>query len=288
MKTRRTAADPDPARKPSSAKSFGLRRREPSRRGKVLRFVPESDSGWERVLSPVLEAAESRQRRVGGELHEGLSQHLAGLALLAGALAARLGRGCPEEVGAALEIAQGLGATVQTARELALGLYPVDAVFGGAYAILDHVAARACRERQVHWEMHHEGQEPELEESRRIQLCRILEETIDQAVRERGAGRVRVELRCEDRGFLLLVADDGRNTGRAACASRVLLACQARLFGAQMRVRKCLGGGRQVSFRWEQGTADQKPKAGSGEARASHQSSSGWPAKIQRRAAAAR
>ena len=285
MKTPRVAAVPAPARKPSPAKSFGLRRRESSRRGKVFRYAPESEAGWERVLSPVVEAAEKRQRRVGMELHEGLSQHLAGLALLAGALATRLGRDLSEEASAAMEIARGLGETVQTAREQALDLYPVDAVYGGAHAILDHVAARACRNRRVHWEMHHEGVEPELEEVRKIQLCRMLEETIDQAVRERGAGRVRVELKSEEGAYVLSVVDDGRKTG--ACPGRVLLAAQARLFGAEMRVRKCLGGGRQVSFRWEQ-AADQKAEAGSGAVMASHPSSRVWPAKIQRNAAAAR
>ncbi len=254
----------------------------------MLRYALESEAGWGRALSPVVEAAERRQRRVGMELHEGLSQHLAGLALLAGALATRLGRGHSEEASAALEIARGLGETVQTARELAVGLYPVDAVYGGAHAILDHVAARACRNRRVHWEMHHEGVEPELEEVRKIQLCRMLEETIDQAVGERGAGRVRVELRSEEGDYVLLVVDDGRKTGRVACTGRALLACQARLFGAEMRVRKCLGGGRQVSFRWAQGGADQKSEAGSREVMASQPSSRVWPAKIQRSAAAAR
>ena len=209
-----------------------------------------SDGGRDRVLRPIVLAAEERQRKVGLELHEGLSQQLAGLALLAGALATRLERVRSEESAAAIEIANELGSAVEAARELAVGLYPVDAVHGGAHAALDHVAERACRSRGVDWEMHHEGAEPELEENERIQLCRILEETIDQAVKERGAAWVRVELRVGNWGVVLSVTDDGRKPLGMGGRSRRLLNGRAQLYGAQMRVRKCLGGGQQVSFRW--------------------------------------
>ena len=237
------------ARKSEPAEARRLRRVPAEGPGAGIRFAPGAAAGLEpRLLRPIVQAAEERQRKAGLDLHEGLSQQLAGLALLAGALSARLGRGQSEEAGAALEIARELGVAVQSARELALGLYPVDAMHGGA--VLDQVVGRVCRERGIQCEIYHEGVEPEWEEAERIQVCRIVEEAIGQAVRERGAGRVVVELRAGAGGFVLSVTDDGKgNRMRGDC--RLLLACRARLLGARMRVRKGPGCGLEVSFRRE-------------------------------------
>ncbi|CAN5168105.1 hypothetical protein BH09PSE6_BH09PSE6_19580 [soil metagenome] len=73
----------------------------------------------------ILKAAEREQERIGQELHDGLGQHLTGLAFLAKALARKLAdKGAPEATDAE-KLTQLINRSVSITRGLAHGLRPV-------------------------------------------------------------------------------------------------------------------------------------------------------------------
>lgn len=73
----------------------------------------------------ILKASEREQARIGQELHDGLGQHLTGVAFLAKALARKLAdRGVPESTEAE-KLVQLINQSVSITRDLAHGLRPV-------------------------------------------------------------------------------------------------------------------------------------------------------------------
>ena len=75
------------------------------------------------VEKAILKTIEREQQRIGQDLHDGLCQQLTGIALLAHALAKKLG---PEEAKNAVEIADLTNQAINQTRELARGLAPVE------------------------------------------------------------------------------------------------------------------------------------------------------------------
>jgi PAS domain S-box-containing protein len=204
-----------------------------------------------RLENRVVEISDWERQRMGQELHDDLSQQLTGLAALSGSLKARLAaEGRPEETDAARiqEIARG---AVLYTQSLARGLYPHD-VTGGTLPeairslgnTTEAVFGIPCLVR-VHGNFKGIGEEEALH------LFRICQESIHNAVRHGGAGRVLVSLEMQQESLSLQIEDDGRGFDPGVYSEGMglsVMRCRAEFLGASLDLETSPGGGTRIAL----------------------------------------
>jgi two-component system, LuxR family, sensor kinase FixL len=156
-----------------------------------------------------LEAAEQEARRIGRDLHDGLGQHLTGMAFLAKGLERSLeDRGLPEAA-EAHEIVKLVKEAVGHSRALAHGLAPVG-VHGTELApALENLAERT---RDVfHIECEFEGESDEVpDDATATAFYRIAQEATNNALKHANPTRITISLTVDEQGALRLrIEDDG-------------------------------------------------------------------------------
>src|SRR5438445_10233504 len=92
------------------------------------------DRKW--LESEILEISEREQRRIGQDLHDGLSQQLRGIAYISHVLHERLAKEGRPEAADSGRITKLLDEAVDEARSLARGLFPVELKAGGLMTAL--------------------------------------------------------------------------------------------------------------------------------------------------------
>ena len=158
-----------------------------------------------RLEAEVLDATERERTRVGQELHDGLCQHLAGLALLA-----RTHSHVPDHD----EFVRLLDDGVTQARELARGLYPATLANLGLEGALGEVVRHVETVSDVHCELTVPEQPIELSNDTALQLFRIAQEAAANAVKHANARNLWIRLQIRDDWLDLEVEDDGRGLPR--------------------------------------------------------------------------
>lgn len=183
-------------------------RQEATTRIIVLRDLTERA----KLQREMLGVAEREQRRIGRDLHDGLSQHMVGLSMLARALARRLQQQGGEDAEAARRIAELVAELVATTREMARGLYPLELETKGLVEALQVLASRAQSLTGVRTEMRQYGAPPvNLHIETATHLYRIAQEAINNAARHAGATSIQVSIDVDATGVLTLsVMDDGQ------------------------------------------------------------------------------
>ncbi|MEO1336341.1 MAG: type IV pili methyl-accepting chemotaxis transducer N-terminal domain-containing protein, partial [Myxococcota bacterium] len=154
-----------------------------------------------RLETEVLEATERTQTRVGQELHDGLCQHLAGLALLARARS---------DDSATDEVVQLLDEGVAQAREIARGLYPATLKNLGLTGALEELVRHIEAISDLNCEEVLPDTPVEVSDETARQVYRIAQEATANAVRHARAQNLSVRLVEEESWLLLEVQDDGR------------------------------------------------------------------------------
>ena len=207
------------------------------------------------ALARLLEAGETEHREVGRRLHEDLSQQIAGLSLLAGALARQLQITQSPHAEVATDLAAGLVASISAAREIAIALYPVEMEAGGLLAGLHQIARSASREFGIVCTVRHRGPDLCLGERAQIQLYRIIQEALASAIRHGQAKRVTILSRQSKHVVSVSVTDDGMDCTRPHSAGSAdgmfLMNSRARLVGATFTVQTPKRGGLRVTCRLE-------------------------------------
>ncbi len=198
----------------------------------------------------LLAAAEEERQRIGQDLHDGLCQNLTGLALLCKALEHRL---APVSATLAVEIAKVgdlLGETIGRARELVRGLYPATLNLAGLPGALVELAVGTERTLAVPVQFHMEGKRPSLAEGEALQLFRIVQEAVHNAVRHGRPTRIVLHLSAQPTGIRLRVHDDGRGLpdGVDQCRGMGLRTMRRRAaaIGASLQIRRAPEGGTEI------------------------------------------
>lgn len=173
--------------------------------GAVL--LHENISVQRQLEGEILEIGERERAQVGQELHDGLCQHLGGVALLAKTLSNALLNAERPESGQALELAQLIFSAVGQIRTVARGLRPVELDEGGLLAALQELAEQA--NTRLPCELRTTGDPRVNDNEVATHLYRIAHEALANAVKHSGATRIVLRLRQSADHLTLMIEDDG-------------------------------------------------------------------------------
>lgn len=203
---------------------------DPVRGGAI--FFLQDVTDRRRLESEVLRISDDEQRRLGQDLHDGLGQHLAGLAYLSDMLRHTLAaRGAPETASAA-QLTTLLHEAIAQTRELARGLCPVDLDAAEFPEAMRRLAANVETLFGIRCEVRQENAGADREELRlppggtqtATHLYRIAQEAINNGVRHGRARHVSIHLTRGGPGAReltrLAVRDNGHGYNGSPVATR--------------------------------------------------------------------
>jgi len=163
-----------------------------------------------RLEAQLLTAVEQERERLGRDLHDDLSQRLAGIAMMMDTTAKRVGVNTADRK-KLVEMSKLLADAVGVARNLSRGLHPVTLTRDGLPAALAELAARVPKETKevkYNWPS---GERLDLEESVALHVYRIAEEAVGNAIRHSNADKITIELETvSSHNAVLTVSDNGR------------------------------------------------------------------------------
>jgi PAS domain S-box-containing protein len=203
-----------------------------------------------RLEREVLEVGSQEQRRIGQDLHDGLCQHLTGVAFALEVLGNKLGARAAPETPGIRKIAELVDQAISQARELARGLQPVMLEAVGLVAALKELSEKVEGLFRISCLFVCDGPVLVHDNAVATHLYRITQEAISNAVKHGKARTVVIDLTA-DRGELRLkVTDDGVGLGNARSDGKGIgmktMAYRARLIGGTFDVVAGPAGGTMV------------------------------------------
>jgi signal transduction histidine kinase len=161
------------------------------------------------IAEAILEISAQEQRRIAQDLHDGLGQHLTGIAFMSKVLEEKLSdKALPEAVDAA-KIVKMVNQAIDNTRQLARGLHPVVAEPLGLVSALKKWASEVE-------ELFHIGCDFQCEKPLHIQdanvathLYRIAQEAVNNAIRHGKARNIVIGLSGKNGTGILRIQDDG-------------------------------------------------------------------------------
>ncbi len=198
-------------------------------------------------------AIERERNRIGRDLHDGLGQLLTGIKLILEPVRKQLetqpeagSASASANVEQALEL---IGTAIAQTSELARGLSPMPKDGGFTFAgALEQLAAQATRFFRIDCAVTCEGVPDDLGDERSINLYRIAQEALTNAVRHGQAANVRIDCRRLRRRLMLTIEDDGVGFAEPAGPGMGLhiMHYRARALGGEVMVGARDEGGTRV------------------------------------------
>lgn len=208
-----------------------------------------------RLEKEILEISTREQHRIGHDLHDGVCQQLAGIALLADTLADRLADERRPESAEARKITELVHQTNAQTRGVARGLFPVRIEENGLASALEELAQNAGVFFKTRCEFSCETPVAIRDHAVAHHVFYIAQEAILNAARHGKAQVIEVKLSpAEGGGSLLTVRDDGVGLGNAELETRGMgiriMKYRARMIGADLQVGPGAKGGVEVLCRF--------------------------------------
>jgi PAS domain S-box-containing protein len=205
----------------------------------------------QRLERAILEVSAREQRRIGEDLHDGLGQHLTGIAFMSKVLEGRLCESALPESGDAAKIVKLVNEAINKTRELSRGLLPVVSDAHGLMSAL----TRYAEETQDLFRItcHFECGAPVLVYDVNVatHLYHIAREAVNNAIKHGNPRRVVIGLFGENEEGTLSVQDDGQGLEEApanhAGMGLNIMNYRANIIGGSLDVRKNFTGGTTVS-----------------------------------------
>jgi PAS domain S-box-containing protein len=197
--------------------------------------------------SEILEISEREQRRIGQDLHDGLSQHLRGIAYLSHVLAEDLAQKSLSEAKDASRITQLLNKAILEAHGLAQGLFPISLEAEGLMSALKELVSNIKNIYKISCRLI--CPKPVLIEDSCIamNLFRVTQEAVQNAIKHGKATRVVVRLTKKRKDIELAVKDNGRGLPKHSETrpgmGLKIMDHRASMIGAELQVRRAVSGG---------------------------------------------
>lgn len=209
------------------------------------RDLAESNAGLRREMAErrrleiaLIRVSEEQQQALGRELHDGLGQHLTSLALFGAALQQQLSARAQPEAAIAQQVVDLVNQATDMTRAMARGLYPAELEYAGLPAALEQLAAQTCALQDMDCVFHADAsvrvQDPHIA----INLYRIAQEAINNAVKYSRSRYLRMALLRVGDTTRLSISDDGIGMDTASSTKQQGLGMHS------MRYRASLLGGR--------------------------------------------
>jgi signal transduction histidine kinase len=202
----------------------------------------------------LISATENEQRRISLELHDGLGQHLSGLAYTARSMATRLG---DEQHGLAQEadwMARLLRDAVGRVRAMSRGLWPVGLERQSLPQALAALATDVEQLYGISVQVRAEGFDAESAHAAH-HLFRVVQEAINNALKHGQARNIEVRVESLPPRAMLSVVSDGKpmdTEARRAGRGLGLISMQLRAdaLGGELSIEALAGGGVEVCLLW--------------------------------------
>lgn len=205
-----------------------------------------------RELEASLTDVIDRERfRLAAELHDGLGQRLTGISLSLAGLRGRLQLD-PERARDLEDLEEQVGGCIAEAGSLASGVCPVDLEVFGLRHALENLAASAGRSFGVTCALEADGEKwDEARGPAALQMYRIAQEALHNAVRQGKARRIQIRLAATGSEMTLAVSDDGvglppDHASKGGMGLRIMRH-RARMMGGRLEVRNQPHGGAVVT-----------------------------------------
>ena len=198
----------------------------------VIRDITETA----RLERQLLQISDREQLRLAQDLHDGLSQHLVGIAFLVRALRRDV-TGSPH-AGRVDEIGALLGEAIGQTRSLARGLFSHTLEAAGLAAALGELALHTERVFGVACRVHNRAAGVDPPAANRSHLHRIAREAVQNAAKHAGATTIDIELVRSAAELTLIVRDDGVGIGARSSDGMGLhlMRYRAKMMGASLGI----------------------------------------------------
>jgi two-component system, LuxR family, sensor kinase FixL len=204
----------------------------------------------QRLESEILGVAETERRRFGHDLHDGLSQHLAGIEFLAQSLEQKLEKKAKRDAAKAGEIARYIREAIVQTRMLAHGLSPVALDSDGLMSALHELAATTQKVFGIACAFERVRPVRVADHIAATHLYRIAQEAINNAIKHGRASRITIALDASDAIATLRIRDNGSGfSAQPATADGMglrIMKYRAGMFGGALEVRGIDGDGTEV------------------------------------------
>jgi PAS domain S-box-containing protein len=217
-----------------------------------------------RLEAEIARAIESEQLRLGQELHDGLGQQLAGMSYMMGALKVKLDRASEPNAREVQRIEKLLLQSVEQVRNLAKGFYPVELERRGLFFALREVAHTTEQSFGVRCTVRvNESGGIEPKGPPAIQLFRIAQEAVYNAIKHAKAKQITIRLATTDGQTSLVVQDDGVGLPPTINETKGMglriMDYRAKMIGAQFDLRTGANGGTIVTCSFSAGPTTVPP-----------------------------
>lgn len=167
-----------------------------------------------RLKQEILHISEMEQQRIGRDLHDDLGQQIVGAWCMGRVLQDRLAARSASETEDAAKITEILGKALALIRSLARGLNPVVADTGGLVAALDDLTTRTTDLCGIPCRCHCAEPEFQLDGDTAVNLYRIAQEAVTNAVKHAGASRIDIHLDAAPGQLSMRISDNGSGLPR--------------------------------------------------------------------------
>ena len=163
-------------------------------------------STQQKLQREILAIPAREQQRIGVELHDGLGQQLTGLSMLAQSL---LNKATKSEYDLASQIASGLHEALTQVKALSRGLMPVQIHADGFMVSLREITEIIERQSNIPIKLQIDDVVLLFDDATATHLYRIVQESLNNAVKHSGADLIEVILKLEDDHGILQIIDNG-------------------------------------------------------------------------------
>jgi signal transduction histidine kinase len=188
----------------------------------------------------IINISEREQQRIGRDLHDDVCQYLAAIGLTVTMLKRELEKTSSIQPSRLGEITDHLRDAATRVRQLARGLSPVDRDEGGLESALEDLAASTSKLTGIACSFVGSGPDLELSSNSAIQLFRIAQEAVSNAVKHGNASNVIVALDSANGSSSLRVSDDGvgfaPSTGERKGMGLNTMRYRARMLGGELEI----------------------------------------------------
>jgi PAS domain S-box-containing protein len=199
----------------------------------------------------ILEVSGREQRRIGQDLHDGLGQHLTGIAFMSKVQEQKLMEKSLPEAGDAAKIVKLVNEAIYKTRELARGLLPVVSDAQGLMSALQQWAGEVEDLFQVSCSF--QCFTPVLihDDTVATHLYYIAREAVNNAIKHGRASHIVIRLAADDEQGALTISDNGSGItelpANNAGMGRHLMSYRARVIGGSLEIQRIPTGGTMVT-----------------------------------------